>query len=316
MQERPVLIHIGYHKTGTNWLQRHFFVPRTGLRWLGKSGEDHPVRRIVKVSPLEFDAAATRADFDHLLRQVEAEGLLPVVSFERLSGHPFSGGYDSKEIADRLAATFPGGRILVVIREQRSMIVSTYKQYVKAGGPSSLRRFLEPPASRSMRVPWFAFRHFEYDHLLRHYRALFGAEAVLALPFEQFVREPPAFVAEIGRFAGRPVEEEVLASLPYDAKSNPAPSAIGVALERRRNRLAVRSELNPAPVFESGPMKRLTKVAEGSAIESLLPRRLAARSEASLREAVAEIVGNRYAESNRRTAELTGIDLGAYGWTV
>ena len=35
-----VLIHIGYHKTGTNWLQRRFFSdPATGYRSFGETFE-------------------------------------------------------------------------------------------------------------------------------------------------------------------------------------------------------------------------------------------------------------------------------------
>jgi sulfotransferase family protein len=313
----PVLVHIGYHKTGTNWLQRHFFGdPRTGLQWVGKSGGDHPVRRLVRARPFEFDSAVARAHFHPLLSPVEDDGLLPVVSYERLSGHPFSGGYDSKEIASRLKDVFPEAKVLVVIREQRSMIVSTYKQYVKAGGPCSLPGFVAPPRSTSMRVPWFDFAHFEYEHLLRHYRTLFGEKQVLALAFDQFVRDPQGFVTAIGRFSGLPLDNELLASLPFDARSNPALSAVKVAIKRRRNRLAVRSELNPAPQFKSRLVKRATRLTMTLPIDSLVPRRLAARSEASLRRAVNELVGDRYRESNRATAQLTGIDLGGYGWAV
>ena len=314
---RPaVLVHIGYHKTGTNWLQRHYFGdPRTGTQWVGKSGGDHPARQLVRARPLEFDGAAARAQFEPLLQQARADGLLPVVSYERLSGHPFSGGHDSKQIADRLNEVFPDAKVLVVIREQRSMIVSTYKQYVKAGGPLSLPRFLAPPRSTSMRVPWFDLRHFEYEHLLRHYRALFGEDSVLALPFEQFVRDPSTFVAEIGRFAGQPLDETLLAALPYTARSNPALPASEIAVRRRRNRLAERSEVHPAPLFESRALRRVARLG-ADAVAALIPRRLVARSEDSLRREVAELVGDRYRGSNRATAELTGIDLGGYGWTV
>jgi hypothetical protein len=313
----PVLIHIGYHKTGTNWLQRHFFGdPRTGLQWVGKSGGDHPVRQLVQARPLEFDAAVSRAQFAPLLERAWAEGLTPVVSYERLSGHPFSGGHDSKEIAGRLREVFPEAKVMVVIREQRSMILSTYKQYVKAGGPLSLSGFLAPPRSPSRRVPWFDLRHFEYHHLLRHYRSVFGEDAVLALAFEHLIREPPSFVAAIGSFAGRPVDSGLLESLPYDARSNPALSAVEVAVKRRRNHLTKRSEVNPSPVFGSRPLRRLTRLATSPPIDALAPRRVAEKSEGSLRGAVAELVGDHYRESNRATAELTGIDLGGYGWLV
>ena len=45
-------------------------------------------------------------------------------------------------------------------------------------------------------------------------------------------------------------------------------------------------------------------------------RPLAERSEQSLKQAVAEAVGDRYVESNRKTAELLGVDLAAYGWML
>jgi sulfotransferase family protein len=312
-----VLVHIGYHKTGTNWLQRHYFGdPRTATKWVGKSGGDHPVRQLVHARPLEFDAVASRAQFDPLLRNAEAEGLLPVVSYERLSGHPFSGGHDSREIANRLKAVFPEAKVLVVIREQRSMIVSTYKQYVKAGGPLPISGFIAPPRSTSRRVPWFDLRNFEYEHLIRYYRSLYGEDAVLTLAFDQLVHDPPAFAAAIGRFAERPLDHELLASLPYAARSNPALSAVDVAVRRRRNRLIARSEVHPAPAIESRWLRRLTRVVLGVPVGSLVPQRVAERSEASLRRQVEELVGDQYRESNRATAGLTGIDLAGYGWTV
>jgi hypothetical protein len=121
-------------------------------------------------------------------------GLLPVVSNERLSGHPSSGGYDSKEIADRLAAVFPEGKVLIVIREQRSVIQSVYKQYVLAGGPSPFGRFVDAPADPADRVPAFDFRFYEYHHLIRHYQDRFGGGSVRVLAYETFVQDPAEFV--------------------------------------------------------------------------------------------------------------------------
>ena len=54
------------------------------------------------------------------------EAKVPVISHERLSGYPHSGGHDSKEIAHRLAAVFPNAKVVIVIREQKSMILSNY----------------------------------------------------------------------------------------------------------------------------------------------------------------------------------------------
>ena len=66
-----MIVHIGYHKTASSWLQRHVFGnPETGLQTVGKFGPDHPVRQFVRARPLEFDAAATRALFEPLLQPV------------------------------------------------------------------------------------------------------------------------------------------------------------------------------------------------------------------------------------------------------
>jgi hypothetical protein len=310
----PVLLHIGYHKTGSRWLRFLFFGnPQTGFGWVDKTGPEHPVRRLVGARPLEFDADQSRLEFEPLVRRLVDEGLSPVVSFERFSGNPFSGGYDSKEIADRLVQVFPGARVLVIVREQRSMIVSTYKQYVREGGALPPSKFIRPPTSRSMRVPWFDLRHFEYHRLLAYYRSLFGPESVLALTYEQFVADPRAFVAELASFAGRPLDDATLSSLPFDSKTNPGPPATAIAARRRLNGLGVRSDLNPAPPLASPVFWRLGKQIDRM---SLAPRRIVVAEEKKLRQTVAKNVGDMYVESNRRTAELTGIDLGEYGWMV
>lgn len=314
----PILIHIGYHKTGSGWLRRVFFVnPATGFGWIGKSKPSHPVRRLVAARPLEFDPVAARAEFDPLLQHVRDDGLLPVVAFERLAGHPFSGGYDSKEIADRLAAVFPEGRVLAVIREQKAMILSTYKQYVRQGGTLPLPEFVRPPAPKSMPGPSFDLAYFEYHHLLEYYRRLFGKERILTLTYEQFRTDPRAFVADIACFSGRPLSDEALTSLPFETPSNPSPLALAIDLRRRLNKLAWKSEVNPSPLFRSTMMTRPVR-ALGQALEhkSFVPQRWDEAREAALRDTIAEIVGDRYAASNRATAGLSGLDLAALGWTV
>jgi hypothetical protein len=162
-------------------------------------------------------------------------------------------------------------------------------------------------------VPWFDPRYFEYDRLLRHYVSLFGADRVLCLPFEQLASDGPAFAGAVAAFAGRPLGEEELAALPFDDRSNRAPSAAGIERQRRRNKLGVRSELNPTPVFGAAAFERLSPEL---VVRALRPRRDDAELERKLNETVDAFVGDRYAESNRRTAELAGLDLAALGWRL
>jgi hypothetical protein len=62
-----------------------------------------------------------------------------------------------------------------------------------------------------------------------------------------------------------------------------------------------------------GGLKNLVR---NRAVRTLVPGPLARRSEATLRRELAEVADSRYAESNRITAELTGLDLARYGYTV
>jgi hypothetical protein len=91
-----------------------------------------------------------------------------------------------------------------VVREQKSAILSTYRQYIKGGGCGSTRDFLLPPPSGGgKKLPLFSFEHFKYHRLAGYYRRLFGEDRVLVLPYEMFVRTPPLFVEEIIHFSGQ-----------------------------------------------------------------------------------------------------------------
>ncbi len=313
-----VLVHIGYHKTGSSWLQHAVFEdPASGYGTIGHEAPSHPLRRIVAEHPFRYDEETVRRDLAELVDRVRARGLFPVVSLERLSGHPFSGGHDSGEIADRLHRALPDGRVLVVIREQRSIVVAVYKQYVKAGGTASPEQFIRPRRDRATRAPLFDPRFYEYEHLIRYYRSLYGADRALVLPYEQFARDGRGFVERIGAFAGRSFPDAFLASLPYASRDNRSVSALSIAALRQVNRVAPRSELNPGPALESRAAAWLTKrLKKENVLERPFVRTLADRADERLRRAVHELVGDRYAESNRATAELTGLDLAAYGWPV
>jgi len=50
-----------------------------------------------------------------------------------------------------LQATIPDGRVLIVVREQRSMLLSLYQQYVKVGGVRRLKGYINDSAADRVR---------------------------------------------------------------------------------------------------------------------------------------------------------------------
>jgi hypothetical protein len=185
------------------------------------------------------------------------------------------------------------------------------------GGAAPLPHFLDPPVGRSLRVPLFDGRYFEYDHLVRHYHRLFGRERVLTLPFELFVRDGHTFVERIAGLGGRPIPDDVIEALRYRRRSNRARSSLTIGAVRRLNRFTEHTELNPAPITELRPAARLSDwLQRTEALDQRLTKGLEARSQERLRRAIDDWAGDRYAESNRRLADLVGIDLAALGWDV
>ena len=301
---RGVLVHVGYHKTGTTWLQRTVFPREAGsfdLVW--KLREVN--RLFVDPHALEFNAAAVRAQMLPGIEGAFGGGLVPAVSSEELSGNPHSGGHGSAEYARRLAEALPGARILIVVRRQPAMRESVYRQYVKRGGTLPANRYFRPPPR------WFRYRRFrlanwEYDRLVGLYHGLFGAERVKVLPQELLSADPAAFLREITDFAGaRPIAS------PSVGRENVGLSALSAALQRRTNRWFHRDDVN-----EGAPLSWPRVAAMWRGLDALVLRSVAGPWERRLRREVGSLCVGRFEESNARLAEMTGLDLARFGYAL
>jgi Sulfotransferase family len=295
------LVHIGYHKTGTTWLQREVFSrPKVGFSQLGGA------QRLIAVNAFSFKPRKVRNHMERRIGEVRDLGLTPVLSSERLSGAPHFGGYDSEIIADRLAAVLPNARIMVVIREQREMFLSIYKQYIRRGGAASLRQYLAAPRDGYW-MPQFRFEYLEYHRLISRYQDLFGGRNVLVLPYELLRARPGDFLAKVSEFVGLPPAE------PRNQPMNVSLSALSLSLRRHANRYLVLDPVNPAPAFEFPKSHEILERA-CRAVDAIAPEILLERHESRWRHRAAREVGTRYAHSNARTAALTGLDLRMFGY--
>ena len=301
------LIHIGYHKTGTTWLQDNLFANAEAGFVTPWSPRD-VICELVVADPFDFDAEAASAYFGPGIASASHDGLVPVVTHERLSGSPYSGGFDSKTIGERLAAVFPRGRVLIMIREQKSMIVSVYKQYIRVGGPATIETFITLPFHQRYSVPAYDLRFHEYHRQIRHYQALFGRDRVLVLPFERLKRDSNAVVSEISTFA---LSRKLAAISPE--RRNVGMGGLSAALTRPLNLLFSRSSLNPGAPFYAQGFNHVVQQAS-IAMDEHLPASWNELYDKRLRRHVEEVAGPRFRESNRLTSELIGIDLKSLGY--
>lgn len=312
-----LLVHIGFHKTGTTWLQKHIF-SSTELGFEHCHAKRTTPNLIVQPHDYDFDSKACRAHFEPLFEGAKASGLQPVVSHERLSGEIHLGGRDSKTIADRLVSIFPEAHVLIVIREQRSMIRSIFGQFIKGSGATTLADYLEPPVSRetAFKYAHYSPDHFRFDRPIAYYQSLFGPEKVTVLPYEQLAQQPADFVKEVLQAGGLAPPRDLIAALPLDRRENQSFSAAGLQVRRHVNRVVGSpTPLNPSPIF---PMKhRRNDVLRATAlVDRRIPKRWKSRAESKMLEQIEQRVGDYYASSNTRTAELTGLDLASNGYMM
>jgi hypothetical protein len=207
----------------------------------------------------------------------------------------------------------PEAKVLLVLREQRDLVRSLWLQYVRIGGPASLRDYLRAPDPGDHRAPCFDPSFLRFDRLVESLDRRFGREQVLAIPYDRLRQDPRDFLARIGAFLGTEIPPPEHA----EAKVYASPGFVAASLQRRVNLWCVRSTLHRAPPLPSPRLARLSGVLASVAgrLASPLLESSGRRAAAALVEArLAEVPGLR--ESNARLAERIGEDLRGFGWMV
>lgn len=300
-----IAFHIGYHKTASTWFQREAAPRHPGVRMLftGEPWRDPLLRELVLTPRRSFDAAATRRLFDERMDEIRAPDTGIVIgSEERLSGHAASGGFDTFEIAERIAAVIPEAMIFAVVREQVDMIESEYLQLLQEGSSAGLDAYLEFQPTLS-NAPGFDLGQYEYDRLADHYVRLFGPTRHRLFEFRAFCADPRGFLDELAGY----LEIEPWPQLSGDIlhrKVNPTLPRRLLGVRRFLNHFE-RRPLNPYPVVSIRPFWRGPLWWAAS--------RLPPRRRSLLQTDTRTALHARYHDSNERLAEHHGIRFDSRG---
>jgi Sulfotransferase domain len=308
------LIHIGYHKTATTWLQRELFSVDSDV-FVPMSPDNNPNvgkylgRQFIRdrdgylLSPFELNRETILLELEYILGKIDIGSRVPVLSYERLSGNPHSGGFDAGIIADRIQACFPEARIFCVIRQQKEILLSTYFQYLKIGGTDTLKTYLT--RSYDGRRPGFSPAHLNYVDLVSCYYRLFPRENVLVLPYEMFRNQTRLFLDRLGKFVSLDISDRTArAEIRYNKRADDAITPRLPFL----NLFLESSSVNAYSPLCTPLAKPLLRF-----INRLLPFDRGAYVK-KLCQQIDTIVGDRYEAGNRRLSAITGIDLSAYGY--
>lgn len=311
------LIHIGYQKTASTWLQRELFIPNSNvfLPLPAKDGKHSDLANSFfkdddgfLLSSFTLNERSIKKQLEQLQTELDQTQKIPVITHERLTGDLNSGGFDGRLIADRIHSNLPGARILILFREQRDFIFSTYFQYLEEGGTVSIQRFLQ--TKYDDRRPGFSPGYVYYHELVQYYQNLFGKPNVLALPFELFRSEPHQFIERFSGFVDRKIEvnpesfkKRHNASKQYYAKMQWR----NLTKYRTSNSLNSYSTKNRIPIKKT--LNRLVPVAG-----EWIPKSWNQRVENEVKAFIEKWCDGRFTESNQRLSVGVDMDLNQYGY--
>jgi len=296
-----IVFHIGLHKTGSSWLQQHYFRAHPELQLLcdpTQPWDDPFLRSIIAVSDREFESSFSQSLLSKKLT-VNPRSRIPIVSSERLSGHPFSGGYDNFRIAERLRACCDNVQVICIVRNQPAIIYSVYKQLIIEGYPLTFDSLLNTAHWKS---PGFDLSFFKYHLLIEKYFSLFGPENVCILPYELMHQHIDYFINLLSRFIGAS-DFHLKTSIGRQNVSLPN----GIAERLRYLNYFKHSELNPCPLLKLHPRLHQLSFKVVRKIAALLPAPKKSLAGRNLRT-----IQDYYLESNKKLKKLVGWDFTDY----
>ena len=299
----PLLIHPGFHKTGTTWLQKQIF---SNTKYFNLLFDHREVDRIF-IRDHDFDYSAEDARRS-VQERLKATGgcKINVISSENLSGLIFTGSRDSRILAERLADACGPAKILFTSRAQLSITRSIYIQYVKRGGSLSIERFLD--YEPDFGYFWFHETVLHFHKLVEYYARLFGSENVAVLPQELLAHDRAGYLQALMTFVSD-VPEINGADLPTGKREGVSPPASGLWLMRLGNHF-LPGPLNPNATSRLRPI--------GRALHSIARRwKIGDRkARAHLDRAIAQRLKGRFGASNRRLQAFCPVALAPLGYEM
>jgi hypothetical protein len=202
MNNLPDAIHIGFSKCGSTFLQSY-------LRQHSKIFLTHKLHFF---SPFDFDNFKKGIEYYSQHFKFAGIGSVKVDSDEHIIlpiYHPVLGSaattIDSvKTVVQRIKATVEDVKIILIIRNQVSLILSRYSEYLLAGGKYSFKTFLEENLCCSLDQKNY-YQNF-YSEVIKILNENFSQSNVLVLLQEEFWTERKKVIERLCEFLNINVE--------------------------------------------------------------------------------------------------------------
>ncbi len=227
------IVHIGFPKTATTFLQWEIFPNLKGINYVDYRTCEKIFPDLIYLDELDYDKTDVKKRLDKMM--APGDNLL---SFESLVGAPFIYKGQGRSLIPARLNELGFGKVIITIRNQVEMYDSLYRQYVIQGGVMSFRNFLNADKKWNYYVRAFNPGYLYYDLLIEKYQAQFGKENVLILEQEGLKRDKNQFLDQIQKFTN----SQLLENRPTGRKVNKSMSNLSIRVLRIVNHFIFTSQ--------------------------------------------------------------------------
>lgn len=312
---QPIL-HIGFPKCASTYLQTYVFPEMDNVEYLGfyynrdRKFFDENVHTLVNSiqmdDGIDFSLDRSRALFEASIAPLLAQGRRVILSNEVFCQQRA----DRTLVAQRLKALFGEARVLVIVRNQFNALASMYAFQKLRGSNVSNKALFGNPSMKTI-DDWIEeqiinlyvsyIKTLKYCEIADHYASLFGDKNVHVLPLELMDENSNAFLEEIGDICGCPAPVVSVEESRSNRKARP--SRKRMLYQSIRSKFAKDISLS---TYLPGPLRGLWAV--------LIDR--GATFEPEISERHKAWLADFYGPSNRRFQEKFGIDVEKYGYPL
>ena len=194
-----LIIHAGYHKTGTTFINRKFFAKHADIHHLGKPySEDSPIRELVDrlLGEKPYDPVRCKKLYDEFILPIQTNKII-IISDGRIIKQ--NDKNSPKPIPERILDLTEEVRVIVVIRKQYEYLKSLYVQHI--GSNNEKRSFDEWFDSNWLKGSMLKSR-LDYFVQIKIYFDILGRDKVGIFLYEQLRDDHEQFVNNLCNFIG------------------------------------------------------------------------------------------------------------------
>lgn len=304
----PNVVHLGFAKCGSTFLQA-YWRQHPHVHLVFKANHFSPLEDCsYDQGPRKYAEHFEAAKAGQVLVESD-EHMLMAVFHPLLRVHGIT--HDSvDEVCRRLQGAVPQAKIVLVIRNQLELLISTYSQYLLGGGTLGLQSFAEELLSRRHGDCYFSFH---YDRIIETLQSYFPGQVKVILN-EEMAQNTERYLHELSAYMMVPNFD----FKPSFRDRRVGLSRFGMGLVWLLNRLVVCRQaprIEPQMWIPKRVYKTLCNVAR--VFEYYVLKHFSAVKRLEMASATLKaMVASEYAESNQRLSVMLDKDLSAMGYVL